>query len=947
MSSGEVLASSSRVSLDQLLEESSAASLAQDTLGHAPDTESEPVPTLASLLLSTAQSLAARSTWSTSAPTSTAKGQLGKQPPSFTLANSPQSLLNNPATPSYLSSLLAQPLTALQSLPSSLSTLSTTLDNDLASLAYTRYNSFLLSYTAAQSISTSFTTLSDSLAALLDSTQALEHAATSFEHRVHAVRSKRERFTRVRERIDEVEELLEAPAVVDACVRAGYWSEAIDVAVRLEELHKRLARRAAGGEGGALVLLDRVRDDVGLALLSLRARVLESLLQRTLKLPGAVRGVSILRRIAERATATTSELDEDGLRLVFLTARWRCLRNELDAVEGQMAACGIQLGGTGAQAPYAETSIEENEERTRWTKRWIEAWREVVGETVGMYTEVFLSSSAAALSSSSTTTPETNDFGIPSQPVDPVAPLHLFLSTALSSLSSVLSFALPSLNSSSSLSSLLTQLTYCSHSFARHGLDFRELLQLRQRVELRLGRIVAAEFELAGRKWEKEWRTAWEQSGGTGTTAAKARRSGRVPIVDWLVQPEGLATLLSTPLPPTTSPSEEWHPQPSPSLALLPPLARFLNAHATALNALRLLPPLAVFLPLRRAQAAELDRATQVLGAFTEAWLAALTATPLLAQNGFATFTPGASGVGAAGGEGEGGTDALSEDEKLLLRERADERRAVAASIAFFGRAVVPWCAAALSRGVYAEVLASGRMGELETTEEESVREARRRCERLVARIEGREYVEEEEEEGAATQNGEEETPASAVKVKENGTSAEIEQRPHPVLDAPAVPLTDPPSIVAVENGLPHPAATAEEEAAEEHADAIPTTAAPVDFSTSVPPVSVAVAPAAADDLPSDSATAAQEEQQAEPDAPYLVPDTAPPPPAAPSEAEAATLLLDAEQIERAGVSVPEVVAEEAVREGEQEQAPSEEQAPAEEKGGEDGDEADEGEWFN
>ncbi|GAA5974255.1 hypothetical protein JCM11641_003358 [Rhodosporidiobolus odoratus] len=869
MSAGDGFQSTSAVSLDALLEEPSTRTTASNQpQAAAVDAvqDAEPVPTLASLLLSTAESLAARST----APSSAAppkRTQAKRPPPQFQLAISPKALLSNPVSSGYLSSLLAQPLTALQSLPTSLSNLTTSLDNDLSSLAFTRYSSFLLSYTSAQSISTSFTTLSDSLSALLDSTSALETAASSFETRVHTVRGKRERFSRVRERIEEVEELLEAPGVVDACVRAGYWSEAIDVAVRLEELHRRLRSAASPDreEGkGALQLLDRVGQEVSLALLSLRARVLESLLQRSLKLPGAVRCIGILRRIAGRAPDPKKELDEDGLRLVFLTARWRCLRTELETVEAQMTASGVQLGGSSSALPASETTIEENEERARWTKRWIEAWREIVGETIGMYTEVFLSSTALSASSSSTiTAPQLDPFTLPVTPVDPSSPLHLFLSTSLESLTSTLTHALPFINSPSSLSSFLTQLTYCSHSFARHGLDFREVLQLRERIELRLGRIIAADFEMAGRKWEKEWRSGWENSGGTGTTAAKARRSGRTPISDWLVMPEGLSTLLSTPLPPSPSrsadPPSAWHHQPSPSLALLPPLARFLNAHATALNALRLLPSASLYLPLRRAQAAELDRATQVLAAFTDAWLVALNATPLLAQTGF-------SGSNATG---KGQEDALSEDEKQLLREREDERKVVAASIAWFGRQVVPWCEGALGRGVYAELVESERLGLEGRKREESVKEAVKRCEQLVARIEGRDWVDEEVQD------------ADEMKKEKQKEGKPEEAAELPVLDAPADPLvTTQPSPTAAAPVLTNGDLTE---------ISIPTSAAPVDFSipSTQPPRSAVV----------DSEPPAPPSAGADSSAPYLVNDVAPPAPVPNTSSP-----VDPKEIELAGV---------------------------------------------
>ncbi|GAA5892823.1 hypothetical protein JCM8208_004097 [Rhodotorula glutinis] len=897
--SSDAVASTSRSPLDALSPDSAptpraAAGPLEPVSDAASSADLEPIPTLASLLLSTAESLASRSTSSSSAPAAApARPAVGKQPAkaAFSLSTSPQSLLNHPAAPPYLSSLLAQPLSALQSLPSSLATLSTSLDNDLSSLAFTRYSSFLLSYTAAQSISTSFTTLSDSLSALLDSTSALETAASSFEARVHTVREKRERMARVRERVEEVEELLEAPSVVDACVRAGHWSEAIDVAVRFEDLHKRLAKTVSSdpdGEGaGALRLVNRVRGEVGVALLSLRARVLESLLQRSLKLPGAVRGVSILRRIAERGVGAgdahepvakpagkRKELDEDALRVVFLVARWRCLRTELESVEAQMAASGIQLGG--AEPPLAHqdasVTVEENEERTRWTKRWIEVWREVVGDTVGMFAEVFLASShlSGGPRPRGTDGDDSVDLAIPSHALSPSAPLHLFLSTSLNSLASVLTRAIASLNSTASLSSLLTQLTYCSHSFARYGLDFRDWVQLRERIELRIGRIVAAEWEMAGRKWEREWRDGWENSGGTGTTAAKARRAGRVPLSDWLVAPEGVTSLLSTPTQDaarssSTAPSS-WHHQPSPSLALLPPIARFLNAHATALNALRLIPPVSLYLPLRRAQAVELDRATQVLAAFTDAWLASLNATPLPSQSGFQHG--GANGT------------SLSGEEQTLVAERDAERRVVACAIAWFGRAVVPWCEGALDEGVYAELGTTGRRPAEAGEREKGVREAVRRCEALVARIEGREL---EEEEMAVVVNGKPEAAAPPER-------AEL-----PVLDAPSQPRPSSPT-----------AASPVTESSDEPVSLDPTvllngSAKPVDFAV---PDLVDVPPPPPDVNGSSNGPSVKDEAD---DAPYMVDEVAPPAPLPAVEGEAVVderALLAAEESHGAGASV-------------------------------------------
>ncbi|KDE04090.1 hypothetical protein MVLG_05460 [Microbotryum lychnidis-dioicae p1A1 Lamole] len=759
------------------------------------DTNSvEPLPTLSTLLLSTAKSLLERTdaiksepsrgtgpTASTSATTLKPPGGVSPvasfskpttsstSPPFDALHHNPVALLSDPSSNEYLASLLAMPLSTLQSLPATLAALSKSLDTDLSSLAFTRYSAFLLTHSATQSISQSFTTLADSLTALLESTSELEAAAATFEQRVDDVRRKRDRTSRVQERIDEVEELLEAPAVVEACVRAGYWGEAIDVAARLSELHARLkaskeskryistnakavlvngtalTSTATSDGDGALRLLQKVRDDVAIALLSLRARVIDSLLQRGLKLPGAVRGIGTLRRIGSRAMSGSDpkayssdgpqELDENALRVVFLAARWRCLRSELEAVEGQMAASGIKIDDAGGEPPEAmpnQTSAEENEERMKWTRQWIDVWREVVGETLGMYTDVFLSSSALsnqAASNGSESTSNPLNCTLPA-----AASLALFATSSLTSLSGILARAIPSLTSTAYLAGLLTQLSYCSHSFARYGLDFRELQQLRERIEARVGRIVVLEWEAAGRAWEKEWRDGWE---GTGSHAISlARRAsllgGRAPMSDWLAVPEGLTQVFTTTMPPAlpagVAPST-FHHQPPHAVALLPPLARFLNAHSNALNSLRFLPPLALYPSLRVAQARELDRATQVLAAFTDAWLAS---------------SHGAAASGRDSIDSEEDDAHLSNDERKIKALRADEKRLIVTSIAWFGRWVVPWIEGSLDVGIYGEATAQRILPKERRVA--GVVDAVQRTEGLIARIEGRRPIHAEPE---------------------------------------------------------------------------------------------------------------------------------------------------------------------------------------------------------
>jgi hypothetical protein len=642
------------------------------------------LPTLSSLLLSTVTSLAAAASSSNQIIT-----------PSIN-----ERFLASSESTTYLASLLGQPLTTLQSLPSSLSNLSTSLDNDLASLAFTRYNSFLLSYSATTSISTSFTTLATSLDALLASTTALESSANSFQEKIHSVREKRERMVKVRERMDEVEELLEAPAVVDACVRAGYWSEAIDVALRLSSASSTMASSSSssGTEGkGALILLTRIRKEVAVALLSLRARVLESLLQRGLKLPGAVRGIGILRRINESGSELegstgverNKHLSEEALRIVFLAARWKCLRGELDGVEGQMVARGIKLGAPSTSEELM-VSLEDNEERMRWIKKWVEVWREIIGETIGMYTEVFLSTSI------------NQDQQLDNTSITALSAITLFLSTAITSLTTILATSIPFITSTSSLSSLLTQITYCSHSFARFGSEFKEFSKIQIIIEERVGKIILQDWAVAGKAFERELREGWEGKG----SIARTNRKGRVTIAEWLVVPEGLSTLLATSLPTIITP---WTPAPPFALSLLPPLTHLVNAHATALNSLRLLPALSLYRSLRIAHCKELDRVARVLEAFINAYLVvAPPSAPTLVEDS-------------------------SPEEVIQLKMRQEERELLRFLIAAVGRWVIPWCEGALRIGVYAEMQGGG--GSVEEETNDLIEKAKKRIEDLLTTL--------------------------------------------------------------------------------------------------------------------------------------------------------------------------------------------------------------------
>jgi hypothetical protein len=331
------------------------------------------------------------------------------------LSTAPNLLLSSDVAHSYLGHLLSLPLDSLRAEPSSLTELTAALDSDLASLCYRSAPSFLASHAAHVSIETSFSALDDSLASLFDSLSSLDALSRSFSESTSSLVQERTRLDSARESLDAAHDVLQMPRLVADCVRAGLWSEALDVASRVPSDLTAL-RREVDGEIDVL-----------------RARVLESLAEPTLKLPGASRAVGLLIRM------DADGWHQDELGWALLVARWK-------ALDVDPASDGL--------------------------KRYTERWREVVGDAVAMFTSIFLSPRRLV--------PDYNgddEDGDGTRRNTSHEQLQVFLHHALSALVDAVETHLPSIDNVAALSSLLTQLAYASNAFSRHGLDLSFTLE--------------------------------------------------------------------------------------------------------------------------------------------------------------------------------------------------------------------------------------------------------------------------------------------------------------------------------------------------------------------------------------------------------------------------------------------------------------------------------------
>ncbi|KZV59533.1 Dor1-domain-containing protein [Peniophora sp. CONT] len=333
--------------------------------------------------------------------------------------------LDSPKASQYLDQLTTFPLSHLLSEPANLSSTSSQLTNALTNLCTSSYPTFLSLHTTTSDLTSTLDSFSSTLDGLLEDLPSLETSARSLSSEITSVQASRRRAALVLEHSAKLQDVLEIPLLAEACVRNGYFQEALDLAAHAATIAARFP---------AVSVIQDVRLEVDAAVRTLLAQLL-GMLREPAKLPQLFKAVNFLRRM--------QVLPEHELALAFLTGR-------LETLEYSLRALGLEKKGVDKD--------REKEVWVRFMKRYVDAWREGVHDLITQYTAIFLEratpSDLAAL-----------------QTLLPAATAHL-----LNGLLEELGEALPRIADPTALNSLLTQLTYCATSFARVGLDFRSLL---------------------------------------------------------------------------------------------------------------------------------------------------------------------------------------------------------------------------------------------------------------------------------------------------------------------------------------------------------------------------------------------------------------------------------------------------------------------------------------
>ena len=411
----------------------------------------------------------------------------------------------------YLNDIPTLSLQDLVREPSVLASEAALLTTELTSLCHREYPTFLHVHSTAKTLAASFDSLSSSQSSFLSILPDLDASCRTFTVTARPILAERNKAALVLENHDKLMDILEIPQLIDTCVRNGAYQDASDLASHTTDLAKRFVD---------VPIIRSVEEEVKHSIRMMMAQLL-TVLREPVKLPALHTAVKFLRKMGPWT--------EEELAVIFLASRNAHLDSAFATLERDLA------------------------DPSRYIRKYVEAFRENVHDVVNQYSTIFLDPSS------------------PSQDPRKLRQfLLLFAQDKIDTLLHRLDTHLPQVEDATSLTSLLTQLTYCSQSFSRIGLDFRSLLTTPFCTAVLTSSRSA--FDTAAMRLQ--------------TSISEAERINKAPS-SWLLS-GGSASVPS--FPNSVELNGPIH-VPPPILASFPPLAIYLNALLTTLNTIRLLPP--------------------------------------------------------------------------------------------------------------------------------------------------------------------------------------------------------------------------------------------------------------------------------------------------------------------------------------------------------------------
>jgi hypothetical protein len=363
---------------------------------------------------------------------------------------------NDPTASAYLNRLSTLPLSALTTTePQSITQTSHSLLLSLQALSKRSHKSIIASSTHLSTISSTLPSLAHSTASLRDALPKLDDAALHFSETYNTraenpLLDRRRKALLLSRNIDRLADLLQLPTLLSSAISTSTnnYASALDLNSHIKRLHALYPESP---------LVESVSAQAEDAMQEMATNLIASLKTNSLKLAGAMRTISWLRRVAP-------ELDAIALSALFLVCRLANLESMLAALEplrelADQETMRLRDGGTG------KGKWEGGQQTERYLKRYIEIFREQSFAIISMYRSIFPS--------------KEGERDVEEQ-VDPLQPLPSALGTfpmkLVGMLEETLKNYLPNVRDRSSRDSLLTQVLYCAGSLGRLGGDFSMIL---------------------------------------------------------------------------------------------------------------------------------------------------------------------------------------------------------------------------------------------------------------------------------------------------------------------------------------------------------------------------------------------------------------------------------------------------------------------------------------
>lgn len=407
---------------------------------------------------------------------------------------SPESLADKQVA-SYIRSLSNFSLTDLKSQPQHLQSKSEALHHQLSELCISQTDAFIHIHHAEQQFAPSLSTFATHLDDLIANTLPdLQAAVDAFVSASQPVLAERERIQNVADQYERghLSDLLEIPPLVQTCVRAGHHSEAIQLAEHLVHLLKQSqepptstssSHTLHGQRSTYLSLLIETLSHLAI----MKADLISSFSKAGLKLPAALKSVTILRRLSHFESSLPRLPDWQNL-LISARSNPNALVPQLGMTENQLCLAFLKARIRSFYSAVEAMGSPSSFSSEAYLRRYIDLWREEMADTLGMAFPLFIDEAPSA-------SQRHRDDDTSSEMTNPAYLVSSFATSGLQRLRDTISVQLVAtshrVQSASSASSgqtasletlaetfanIHTQLSYASAALTRFGLDFGALL---------------------------------------------------------------------------------------------------------------------------------------------------------------------------------------------------------------------------------------------------------------------------------------------------------------------------------------------------------------------------------------------------------------------------------------------------------------------------------------